>query len=55
MELQQINGNFADPEAILLLGSTGTGKSSTINKCTGQSIKIGDGYKPVTTNCDAYP
>jgi len=56
MELQQFNGNCeAGPDAVLLLGSTGTGKSSTINKCTGQSIKIGDGYKPVTTHCDSYP
>ena len=56
MELQQFNGNCeAGPDAVLLLGSTGTGKSSTIKACTGQSVKTGDGYKSVTKNCKSYP
>lgn len=41
--------------AVLIVGSTGTGKSSTIQKCTGaKNIKIGDGHKSVTKGCDVY-
>ena len=40
--------------AIILVGSTGTGKSSTINKCTGSSAKVGDGCQSVTTRCEVY-
>ena len=40
--------------AILVVGSTGTGKSSTIQKCTGYRVRTGDGHKAVTRNCDVY-
>lgn len=40
--------------AILVVGSTGTGKSSTIQKCTGYRLRTGDGHKAVTRNCDVY-
>ena len=40
--------------AIILVGSTGTGKSSTINKCTGSSAKVSDGCQSVTTRCEVY-
>ena len=40
--------------AIILVGSTGTGKSSTINKCTGSSAKVGDGCQSVTNRCEVY-
>ena len=39
---------------ILLLGSTGTGKSSTISKCTGQQVTVGHGRHSVTVRCDKY-
>ena len=39
---------------ILLLGSTGTGKSSTIGKCTGQQVTVGHGKHSVTVTCDTY-
>ena len=39
---------------ILLLGSTGTGKSSTISKCTGQQVTVGHGRHSVTVTCDKY-
>ena len=40
--------------AILVVGSTGTGKSSTIQKCTGYRVRTGGGHKAVTRNCDVY-
>ena len=40
--------------AIILVGSTGTGKSSTINKCTESSAKVGDGYQSVTSCPEIY-
>ena len=39
---------------ILLLGSTGTGKSSTVGKCTGQQVTVGHGRHSVTVTCDVY-
>jgi len=40
--------------AIILVGSTGTGKSSTIKKCTGQDVIVGDGHQSVTKCCEVY-
>ena len=40
--------------AVICVGSTGTGKSSTIAKCTGQLARVGDGHKSVTHCCEAY-
>ena len=40
--------------AILVVGSTGTGKSSTIQKCTGHRLRTGDGHRAVTRTCDVY-
>ena len=64
IELRQMNGavnnghfdiTVSGPEsAVLVVGSTGTGKSSTIAKCTNQPIRIGDGHKPVTRCCQVY-
>ena len=56
IELRQMNdGSVSDQEsAVLVVGSTGTGKSSTIAKCTNQPIRIGDGYETVTRYCQVY-
>ena len=40
--------------AIILVGSTGTGKSSTIKKCTGHDVIVGDGYQSVTKCCEVF-
>ena len=40
--------------AVLVVGSTGSGKSSTIAKCTGQPVKVGDSDKSVTKTCQVY-
>ena len=42
------------PYAILLIGSTGTGKSSTIMKCTGENVITGDGPDGVTRRSKVY-
>ena len=34
--------------------SLGTGKSSTISKCTGRSVPAGNGRDRVTVRCDKY-
>ena len=54
--LQKINNKNSNNEksAIILVGSTGTGKSSTISKCTGHAVKVGDGHQAVTRCCDVY-
>ena len=39
---------------VLVVGSTGSGKSSTISKCTGIPVKTGDGHKGVTRTCQVY-
>ena len=49
------NGHIQQSPAILVVGSTGTGKSSTIAKCTGlNNIRIGDGINPVTRCPSVY-
>ena len=48
------NAEDKQHSAIILVGSTGTGKSSTINKCTGSSAKVSDGCQSVTTRCEVY-
>ena len=48
-----INTNNA--AAVLVVGSTGSGKSSTIAKCTGQAVKVGDHAQSVTRQCAVYP
>ena len=39
---------------VLVLGSTGAGKSSTIAKCTGQQVTVGHGRHSVTATCEIY-
>ena len=40
----------------LVIGTTGTGKSSTISKCTKQeNIEISNQAESVTKNCQIYP
>lgn len=41
--------------AVLVVGSTGSGKSSTIAKCTGNHPLTGDAHRSVTRNCHVYP
>ena len=41
-------------DVIIVVGSTGTGKSSTIEKFTGQNPKISSGPDSVTRNCSIY-
>ena len=50
-----IPGGVSDfRSAVLVVGSTGSGKSSTIGKCTGQPVKTGDSDKSVTKTCQVY-
>merc|ERR1712227_1067734 len=44
-----------DPGVIVCVGSTGTGKSSTIARVTGAEVKSGAGPDPVTEQCQLYP
>ncbi|XP_040569415.1 uncharacterized protein [Lepeophtheirus salmonis] len=41
-------------ECIIVVGSTGSGKSSTISKCTGLPIKSGDGHRSITKFSSVY-
>ena len=48
--------NLLVPLDVLLVGATGTGKSSTMNALFGSPIaKIGDGVDPETQEVSAYP
>lgn len=48
-------GNLLCPLDVLLVGATGTGKSSTMNALFGSPIaKVGDGVDPETQNVSAY-
>ena len=48
---ENLEGNCS---AILVVGSAGSGKSSTIAKCTGQNVRVGDNVKSVTRTCAVY-
>lgn len=39
---------------IIVVGSTGTGKSSTVGKITGAKTKSGSGHERVTTQCEIH-
>ena len=41
-------------QCILVIGTTGTGKSSTISKCTGQSVEVSDRADSVTRKCQIF-
>ena len=41
-------------QCILVIGTTGTGKSSTISKCTGQSLEVSDRADSVTRKCQIF-
>jgi len=41
-------------QCILVVGTTGSGKSSTIAKMTGQDVMVGHQTKSVTRNCSMY-
>lgn len=43
-----------EKSCILCLGSTGTGKSSTIGKCLGIDTRTGSGHDPVTMECETF-
>ncbi|TRY74925.1 hypothetical protein TCAL_07510 [Tigriopus californicus] len=43
-----------DETCIICIGSTGTGKSATIAKCTGQDVPCGSGSARVTVQCATY-
>ena len=42
-------------ECVLVVGTTGSGKSSTVAKYTGQPVKVGDRPESVTRFCQLYP
>jgi len=42
-------------ECILVVGTTGTGKSSTISKYTGQNCTVSDGAHSATRQCASFP
>lgn len=48
------DGGTRDKSCVIVVGSTGTGKSSTIAKCTGCNVITGQGHQSVTKFCDAY-
>ena len=51
------NGNVNGvhkPSAVLVVGSAGSGKSSTVAKSTGQNVKVGDSVKSVTRTNAVY-
>ena len=39
----------------MVVGSTGTGKSSTVARYTGAEVRSGAGPEPVTQACQRYP
>ena len=39
---------------VICVGSTGTGKSSTISKCTRRSASSGNGRDRITVRCEMY-
>ena len=41
-------------QCILVIGTTGTGKSATISKCTGQSVEVNDQADSVTRKCQIF-
>ena len=43
-----------DGSCIVCVGSTGTGKSSTICRMTGDHVRTGAGAQPVTDQCQLY-
>lgn len=46
---------FNTDQCILVVGTTGTGKSSTISKCTQQTVEISDRPESVTKHCQVFP
>jgi len=42
-------------QCVLVVGTTGTGKSSTIMRCTKQKLIIGDSADSVTNKCQMFP
>ena len=47
-------GHHGTDQCILVIGTTGTGKSSTISKCTGQSVEVSDRADSVTRKCQIF-
>jgi len=50
----QVPADASANSCVLMVGSTGTGKSATIAKLTGQEVKHGDSLRGVTKRCDIY-
>ena len=48
METSDIKECSQDPILVAVMGQTGTGKSSFINKATGASLQVGDTLEPCT-------
>ena len=49
------NNNLLMPLDVLLVGGTGTGKSSTLNALFGSTVaKVGDGVDPETQQVSSY-
>mgnify|MGYP001386451494 FL=1 len=46
--------NDRDDSCVVVVGSTGTGKSSTIARVTGAEVRAGAGPEPVTEACQLY-
>ena len=42
-------------QCVLVIGTTGTGKSSTISKCTGQDVLVSSQSNSVTRKCQIFP
>ena len=46
---------YETDQCILVVGTTGTGKSSTIAKCTRQNVIVGNLADSVTKQCQIFP
>ena len=47
-------GGHGTDQCILVIGTTGTGKSATISKCTGQTVEVSDQADSVTRKCQIF-
>ena len=53
-ELRNPKPSHGTDQCILVIGTTGTGKSSTISKCTGQSVEVSDRADSLTRKCQIF-
>lgn len=54
-ELRGQKSKHGTDQCVLVIGTTGTGKSSTISKCTGQEVAVSNQALSVTKKCQIFP